>query len=131
MANKASLVPFKKNNPATGERDPRINRRGRIIRGLDALSKEWQAIWAEVMFDERGQPIIDEVTGKALTRIQARMRVATSSRNNQEFKVALEYAYGKVPQPVTGVGDDGAVLIQSWKDFIESRKDVDTESSSK
>lgn len=75
--------------------DPRINRKGRPIKTFNALRKEWQDIFAEIMFDSDGKPILDEVTGKALTRLKARMRVSTSSRNFQEFRTALEYAYGK------------------------------------
>ena len=75
--------------------DPRINRKGRPIKTFNALRKEWQDIFAEIMFDGDGKPMLDEVTGKALTRLKARMRVSTSSRNFQEFRTALEYAYGK------------------------------------
>lgn len=75
--------------------DPRINRKGRPIKNFNALRKEWQDIFSEIMFDSEGKPILDEVTGKALTRLRARMRVSTSSRNFQEFRTALEYAYGK------------------------------------
>ena len=86
---KANLKPFVKGD------DPRRNMKGRAVRGFDALRKEWQDTWAEILFDEHGQPIIDPVTEKALTRLRARMRTATTSRNFQEFRTALEYAYGK------------------------------------
>lgn len=63
-----------KNPPVSGQfakndgdkKDPKINRLGRKIRGKDALRKEWEAIWSEVMLDDKGNPIIDDVTGKAL-----------------------------------------------------------------
>ena len=99
MANKASLKPFEKGY------DPRRNMKGRAIRGFDALRREWQEIWAEILFDEHGQPIIDPVTEKALTRLRARMRTATTSRNFQEFRTALEYAYGKVKEEVEHSGN--------------------------
>src|SRR3972149_1144771 len=75
--------------------DPRINRKGRPVRGMDALKAEWQDVWSEIMFDSNGQPIIDEVTGKKLTRLKARMRIPTSSRTPQELRTAFESASGK------------------------------------
>ena len=95
MPNKQNLVNFKKNDPVTGEKDPRINRKGRAIRGKDALRKEWEQIWSEILFDANGKPIIDEVTGKALTRLRGRMRTMTTSRNVKELELALAYTYGK------------------------------------
>jgi len=99
---KDNLKPFEKG-------DKRINRKGRAIRGFDALRKEWQDIWSEIMFDGNGQPIIDEVTGKALTRLRGRMRIATSSRNHQEFRTALEYAYGKPKEEIDLSNSDGSL----------------------
>ena len=100
---KANLVPFVKG-------DKRINRRGRIVKTRDKLRDEWQAIWAEIMFDDKGNPIIDEVTGKALTRLQARMRTMTTSRNVKELELALAYTYGKPKDEVELTGKDGNVL---------------------
>ena len=108
--------------------DSRINRRGRPTKDQIGERKLWQDTFAEYLFDEKGKVIIDEVTGKPLTRLQARIRVATSSRNAREFAMALERAYGKVPQPVTGTGEGGAIVL-SWKDFV-SKKDADTQSGS-
>lgn len=87
--------------------DPRINRRGRPVKTMSALQKELQDIWSEIMFDGDGKPIIDEVSGKALTRLRARLRVATSSRNTAEFRTALEYAYGRPREniDITSGGD--------------------------
>ncbi len=92
-AKKAPGKPFVKG-------DPRINRKGRPVRGMDELKREWQDVWSEIMFDSNNLPIIDEVTGKKLTRLKARMRIATSSRNTQEFRTALEYAYGKPKEEI-------------------------------
>lgn len=91
--NPQNLKPFVKG-------DPRINRKGRPIRDAAKLRKAWQDIWAEVLYDDKGNPIIDESTGKELTRLAARMRIATSSRNPAELRVALEYAFGKVRDEV-------------------------------
>ena len=95
--------------------DPRINRKGRPVRGMDALKAEWQDVWSEIMFDSNGQPIIDEVTGKKLTRLKARMRIATSSRNTQEFRTALEYAYGKPKEELDITSGGEALTIKIVK----------------
>jgi hypothetical protein len=109
---KATGRPFTKDNKETGEKDARINRRGRLISDMTALKKEYQKVWSEIMFveamDENGRPIldkktgkpkmvpaVDDITGEKLTRLTARLRVSTSSRNTQEFQTALAYAFGK------------------------------------
>ena len=84
--------------------DPRINRKGRAIRGKDALRNEWEAIWSEIMFDGNGEPIIDEVTGNALTRLRARMRTMTTSRNVKELELALAYTFGKPKEEIEQSG---------------------------
>ena len=80
--------------------DPRINRKGRAIRGKDALRHEWEAIWSEILFDSEGKPIMDEVTGKALTRLRGRMRTMTTSRNVKELELALAYTFGKPKEEI-------------------------------
>jgi len=95
--------------------DPRINRKGRAVRGFDALRKEWQDIWSEILFDDKGNPIMDEVTKKSLTRLRARMRIATSSRNPAEFKTALEYAFGKVKDEVDLTSGGEALVVKVIK----------------
>jgi len=98
-----------------------INRRGREVNGFDALRKEWQRIWSEVLFDTNGKPIIDEVTGEKLTRLTARMRTATSSRNTKEFEVALAYAYGKPRDEldITSGGEKIVIAIKGYDDIPE------------
>jgi hypothetical protein len=88
-----NLKPFQKG-------DKRINRLGRKIRGKDALRREWEAIWSEIMFDENGKPIIDDITGKALTRLKAQMRAMTTSTNIRKVELALAYTYGKPKEEV-------------------------------
>jgi len=109
--------PFTKDNKETGEKDPRINRRGRLVSDMTALKREYQKVWSEIMFvealDENGRPIldkktgkpkmvpaVDDVTGEKLTRLVARLRVSTSSRNTQEFQTALAYAFGKPKEEI-------------------------------
>jgi hypothetical protein len=116
---KANLIPFK---PGT---DKRRNLKGHNVNGFDQLRKEWQKIWNEIMLDDKGQPIIDAETGKQLTRIKARMRIATSSRNHQEFRTALEYAYGKVKEEVDVTSAGNALVVQIVKasDDTDANKD--------
>jgi hypothetical protein len=116
--NPQNLKPFVKG-------DSRINRKGRAVNGFDQLRKEWQKIWNEIMLDDKGQPIIDAETGKQLTRIKARMRIATSSRNHQEFRTALEYAYGKVKEEVDVTSAGNALVVQIVKasDDTDANKD--------
>jgi len=103
-----------------------INKRGRALNNFDALRREWQAVWSEILYDSEGKPIVDDVTGEKLTRIVARMRTATSSRNPREFEIALAYAYGK---PVDKVDVTSAGRAITWKDFIG--QDADAEADSK
>ena len=98
----ANLKPFVKG-------DSRINRLGRKIKGKDALRKEWEAIWSEVMLDSNGQPIIDEVTGKALTRLRAQMRAMTTSTNVRKVELAMAYTFGKPKEEVDISNSDGTL----------------------
>ena len=100
---KDNLIPFVKG-------DARINRRGRIVSGKDPLRKLWEKTWAEIMFDEHGKPIIDEATGKELTRLQAQMRAMTTSQNVRKVELALAYTYGKPKEEVV-VGGEGKIEI--------------------
>ena len=94
----------------------KINRKGRAVNGFDALRKEWQKIWNEVLLDDKGNPIIDPETKRQMTRLVARMRIATSSRNTKEFEIALAYAYGKPKEQI----DVNANVSMTWKEFIEN-----------
>ena len=103
-----------KNNNPTGkggfqERPQQINRKGRPLRTPSALEKEIQDILAEIMYDENGQPLKDEVTNKALTRLRARLRVASSSRNPKEFWSMVEHGYGKPKQRLDITSDGGKI----------------------
>jgi hypothetical protein len=117
---KANLKPFKPGD------DPRRNKKGRAVNSFDQLRREWLKIWNETMLDSNGKPIIDEATGREMTRLIARMRIATSSRNVKEFETALAYAYGK-PKEQIDITSGGKPL--TWKDFVES-DDPNTKTSS-
>jgi len=93
-------VPFVKG-------DPRINRRGRKTKDQIGEKKLWQNTFAEYLPDGKGGFVIDEMTGKPITRLQARIRLATGSRNSHEFQLALERAFGKIKDEldVTSAGE--------------------------
>jgi len=88
------LKPFRKGKGA--DIDPRINTKGRP-KSFDQLRALFQDI------------AVEEVTlnGKKYTRAQA-IGLAMSS-DKKFMRDFLEYAYGKVPQPVTGTGEDGVI----------------------
>ena len=85
--------------------DKRINRRGRPTKDQIGERKMWQKTFAEYIPDGKGGFLMDEVTGKPLTRLQARIRLATSSRNSHEFQMALERAFGKLKDEVEQTGN--------------------------
>ena len=109
---KANLIRFAKND---GEiKDPRINRRGRAIRKADDLTKAWQDVWSEILFDSNGVPIIDEVTGQKLTRLKAQMRAMTTSNDPRKIQMALDRSYGKVKEQldVTSNGETLNITVK-------------------
>jgi hypothetical protein len=97
---KANLKHFKPNDPVTGVKDLRINRRGRIISGKETFRKEFEKIWAEIMFDDNGNPIIDPANEKPLTRLRAQMRAMTTSSNVRKVELAMAYTFGKPKEEV-------------------------------
>lgn len=72
--------------------DPRINRLGRP-KSFDALRKLAQQISAEAL--QSGD-------GEVVTRIEALLRVMSSSKNNADRALFLAYAYGKPAQIIGG-----------------------------
>jgi hypothetical protein len=98
-------------NQFGGKKANPINRLGRKIRGKDALRKEWEAIWSEVMLDDKGNPIVDEITKKGLTRLRAQMRAMTTSTNVKKVELALSYTFGK-PTEETKVDNTGEVVLR-------------------
>jgi len=115
---KANLKPFVKGD------DPRRNKKGRAVNSFDQLRKAWLKVWNETLKDSNGNPIIDEESDRELSRITARMRIATSSKNTKEFEVALAYGYGK-PKEQIDITSGGKSL--TWKDFLDAdQADPDT-----
>ena len=115
---KANLIPFK---PGP---DKRRNLKGHNVNGFDQLRKEWVKIWNETMLDSNGNPILDAETKRELSRIRARMRIATSSKNTKEFEIALAYAYGK-PKEEINLSGEGTLVVQIVKasDDTDANKD--------
>lgn len=92
--NPAKLKPFKKGKGA--DIDPRINTKGRP-KSFDQLRALFQSIAEEEI----------TIAGKTYTRAQA-IGIAMSA-DKKLMKEFLEFAFGKVPQPVTGAGEGGAI----------------------
>jgi hypothetical protein len=92
-----NLIPFKKG-------DVRINRAGRP-RSFDALRKLAVKI---------AQEPVDENKEDSITRIENLLRAYSNPRHPKSEKF-LEYAYGKVPNPVELTGKDGEKLVVEVK----------------
>jgi len=114
--------PFKKNDPVTGEKDPRINRKGRLVSDRDALKKELAEFLAEILYtvDSNGKlkPMLDEVTGEKLTRRRASMRIAAASRNPAHIFELWNQTYGKPKESidVTSGGKAITTIKVIWDD---------------
>jgi len=85
-------VPFKKNNPATGEIDERINRSG--VRKFDELRHLTQRLLNELTEVKTG----DKQT--AMRQLEFMMRTWILSGDFQKQARAVEIGYGKVPDEV-------------------------------
>lgn len=106
---KDNLKPFVKG-------DKRINRLGRP-KSFDALRKLAQKIAAEEL---------QSTDGDVITRIEALLRVMSTSRNPADRKTFLEYAFGKPKEEVDLSNSDGTL---TWAKFIQNANN--TESSDK
>ena len=102
--NNENLKPFVKG-------DKRINRKGRP-KSFDALRKLAQQIAAEEL---------QSTDGDTITRIEALLRVMSTSRNPADRKTFLEYAFGK---PKDEVEHSGNVSL-TWQEFIRANTTTD------
>jgi hypothetical protein len=84
--------------------DPRINSKGRP-KSFDALRALAQSIGAEVARDENGNQRI--VEGHIATQAERALRLLIATKP-EKF---LEFAYGKVPQPVELGGSEGGPIV--------------------
>lgn len=101
---KANLKPFRKNNPATGEKDERINRQGRA-KSFDELRALFQEIANE------------EITEGGKTKTRLRKIGETLARNQKLMKDFLEFGYGKVPlSQIVDITSGGKAI--TWKMFV-------------
>lgn len=78
--------------------DPRINRKGRP-KTFDALRRLAQQIACEIVESEDGST--------AMSRIQTVLHDWVTSGDKDKQRAFIEYAYGKVPNPVEMSGKDG------------------------
>ncbi|MFH1372089.1 MAG: hypothetical protein ABII09_12505 [Planctomycetota bacterium] len=95
----ANLKPFMPDDPVTGAKDKRIHRGGKP-KTFAQLRKLAQAIAAEPLSDS-----------EKLTRIEALLRLMSSSRAPADRKTFLEYAFGKVKDEVD-VNNSGDVILR-------------------
>ena len=111
--------PFTKDNKVTGEKDSRINRRGRLVSDRDALKKELAEFLAEIIYvadpkTGKLKPLLDEITGEKLTRRRAGMRIVSGSRNPAHIFELWNQTYGKPKEEVdvTSGGEKITGVIQ-------------------
>lgn len=104
-------VPFKPNNPITGERDERINRLGTI---KPRSQKELEAMLDQI-FD--AQIIIKDSDGKKykMSELQSMLMKLARSRNVSGPIHLLERRFGKVKQPID-IGGDGKIIVRLIND---------------
>jgi len=96
MANPSSTVPFRKDNPVTGEKDPRIWRKGRpkTFKGLRVLA---QQIAHEKVLNNKKPLVIDN---HAVSYAEAILRSWAISKDKQKQQAFMEIAFGKTPRAV-------------------------------
>ena len=109
-------VPFKKNDPITGEKDERINRTGRPV-NFDQLRALGQQLGHELVLDRRGKPILSP-DGQPMTATEQIMRqMMADPKQRLDW---LFITYGKPAERREVTGKDGAPLVSPTLD-----KDVD------
>jgi hypothetical protein len=93
---------FKKNNPETGERDERINRKGRP-RSADELKDFVLAI-----FEEQG---VNQLTGKSVTVLRQMVLKMAIDGTPADRAELLNRGFGKVPDSIVFSYDDLQKII--------------------
>lgn len=104
--------------------DKRINRKGRPPKTFDALRKLAQRIAGEALPTPLGADGKPNPDAEVVTRIEALLRVLSTSRNSRDRLTFLEYTYGKPAQAVD-ITSGGKPL--SWADFIAGSQQVNKE----
>ncbi len=124
MGDEGSNTTPKQPGGATGKGfvkgDPRINRKGRP-RTFDAAQSLARAIATEVATDRTGaepQPVV--VDGHIATVVEMLLRSWAASKDVRKQVAFMEYAYGKVPNPVQVTGLAGGPV--ELKVIYENRR---------
>ncbi len=100
MANPSSLKPFTKG-------DARINRKGRP-RNPPALRELTLDILTEPATGADGASVL--VNGKPISKVEAIVRAAVTSKDPRQRQWAIELGYGKPVQQVELAGKDGGPI---------------------
>lgn len=102
---------FKPNDPATGAKDPRINRTG--IRHRDTL--------ADVI-----QRFLGDPNAQTRTALLDMIELMARSRHPADHRTLLEYGYGKVPLDITSGGQPiQPKVIEIIKRVVEEEDKTD------
>ncbi len=104
-----NLKPFTKG-------DPRINRKGKP-RAMPALRDLTLDILTEPATGADGAPVL--VNGKPISKVEAIIRAAATSKDPRQRQWAIELGYGKPVQQVELGGKDGGPLrieyVNDWR----------------
>jgi hypothetical protein len=95
--NTSGLIPFKPGY------DARRNMNGRNVKGFDDVRK---------IFQEHGNDNIEVTLNGKRQKVSRFDVIALAMASDKKMMNSfLEWAVGKVPQPVTGTGKDGAIEL--------------------
>lgn len=100
---------FKKNNPETGEKDPKINRKG-APRQFDDLR--------QAVLDIFGEDVVSNA-GLKFDQAEFMLRQWILSGDFQKQNRALEIGFGKVPDEVRHRSDEGAFVQRHLDKFTD------------
>lgn len=117
MANPSSLKPFTKG-------DARINRKGRP-RNPPALRELTLDILTEPATGADGAPVL--VNGKQISKVEAIVRAAVTSKDPRQRQWAIELGYGKPVQQVELAGKDGGPIQTENKTALDLSRLTDDE----
>ena len=106
--------PFEKNNPKTGEKDLRINRKG-PTRKFDALRE----MVLDVLTEELELKNREAGTSQKITQLEVMIRDWIQSRDFNKQSKALEYGFGKVPDEIKHHFDEDEFIKRHIDKFTD------------